>query len=81
MEQGDYEDLYASVRREEARAKDALISFEKSYPDVLNERTANEIIRQAAEKQEARASVLEKLRAAQQREQKPQTENNGDDTR
>ena len=87
MEQGNYESLYASVRGEEARAKDALISFEKSYPDVLNERNANEIIRQAAEKREARASVLEKLRAAQQREQKPQTEDgeksvrNGDDMR
>ena len=72
MEQGDYEDLYASVRREEARAKDALISFERKYPGALNGDNANVVIKQDAEKHETRDAELEKLRAAQQEETKRQ---------
>lgn len=70
MAKGGYEGLYASVSAEEARAKDALVTFEKNYPGALNEDNANDIIKKAAEKREDRASVLEKLRAAQQKDQK-----------
>ena len=72
MEKGGYEELYASVREEEAHAKDALISFEKKYPGALNENNANVVVRRDAEKHETKAAVLEKLRAAQQEETKRQ---------
>lgn len=72
MEKGCYEELYASVHEEEARTKDALISFEKKYPGALNEDNANVVIKQGAEKHGTRAAVLEKLRAAQQKEVKRQ---------
>ena len=72
MEQGGYEELYASVREEEAHAKDALISFERKYPGALNEDNANVLIRRDAEKHEARAAVLEKLRTTQQEAAKRQ---------
>ena len=72
MEQGGYEELYASVREEEAHAKDALISFEKRYPGALNEDNASVVIKRDAERRETRAAVLKKLRAAQQEEAKRQ---------
>ena len=72
MEKGGYEELYASVREEEAHAKDALISFERKYPGALNEDNTNVVIRRDAEKHETRGAVLEKLRAAQQEETKRQ---------
>ena len=62
----------SSVREEEAHAKDAPISFERKYPGALNEDNANVLIKRDAEKHEARAAVLEKLRAAQQEEAKRQ---------
>ncbi len=72
MEQGGYEYLYASVRGAEVRTKDALISFERKYPGALNEGNIDDVIKQDMEKNESRAAVLEKLRAAQQKETKRQ---------
>lgn len=48
----DMDALYAAYVNEEAAAKDALITFEDRYPDVLKENNLDEILNHLLERQE-----------------------------
>ena len=41
---GNYEQVYASISDEEKHSKDILIGFEKDYPGVTNESNINDIL-------------------------------------
>lgn len=45
LENGDFENVYASVKRDEVESKDILISFEKDYPKVAKESNINDILK------------------------------------
>lgn len=69
---GQYQALYSAVTQEEDSLGAMLTSFEQSYPGVVTEDNADEILTQLQERASsgantgARSSVLKKLRALQQ---------------
>ena len=49
---GDYENVYTSVKNEESESKDILIEFEKNYPKTIKESNVNDILKTLKEKRE-----------------------------
>ncbi len=50
LKNGDFENVYASVKNEEIESKDILIDFEKDYPQVAKESNINDILKTLKEK-------------------------------
>lgn len=50
LNNGDFEAVYASVKKEERNAKDILADFEKDYPKVVKESNVNDILKTLKEK-------------------------------
>lgn len=46
---GDFENVYESVKKDEIESKDTLIGFEKKYPDVVKESNVNDILKSLKE--------------------------------
>lgn len=63
---GNYVQVYESVRAEEKRSKDILLQFDEDYPGVAGEGNVNSILENLKAKQGERKSVLESLRAFQE---------------
>ena len=49
---GDYENVYTSVKNDESESKDILIEFEKNYPKTIKESNVNDILKTLKEKRE-----------------------------
>jgi len=64
MSNGNYEQIYNTVRSEEKRSKDVLIQFEQDYPNVTNTENVNTILSTLKSK----ASLLEQLKSAPNKE-------------
>lgn len=47
---GDFENVYTSVKNDEKESKDILINFEKDYPKVAKESNINDILKSLKEK-------------------------------
>ena len=62
---GNYVQVYESVRAEEKRSKDILLQFDEDYPGVAGEGNVNSILANLKAKQDEKKSVLESLRAIQ----------------
>lgn len=45
LENGDFENVYTSVKNDEIESKDILIGFEKDYPKVAKESNINDILK------------------------------------
>ena len=45
LKNGDFENVYTSVKRDEIESKDILIGFEKDYPKVAKESNINDILK------------------------------------
>ena len=65
MNNGNYEQIYNSVRSEEARSKDVLIQFQQDYPNVTNPENVNTILSTLKSK----ASLLEQLKSAAKKDE------------
>ncbi len=50
LKNGDFENVYASVKNDEIEFKDILIDFEKDYPKVAKESNINDILKTLKEK-------------------------------
>ena len=50
LKNGDFENVYASVKTDEIESKDILIGFEKAYPKVAKESNVNDILKTLKEK-------------------------------
>lgn len=50
LKNGDFENVYASVRTDEIESKDILIDFEKNYPKVAKESNIDDILNSLKEK-------------------------------
>lgn len=50
LKNGDFENVYASVKNDEIESKDILIDFEKDYPKVAKESNINDILKTLKEK-------------------------------
>lgn len=50
LKNGDFENVYASVKNDEIESKDILIGFEKDYPKVAKESNINDILKTLKEK-------------------------------
>ena len=50
LNNGDFENVYASVKNDEIESKDILIDFEKDYPKVAKESNINDILKTLKEK-------------------------------
>lgn len=53
LSHGDFENVYTSVKNDEAESKDILISFEKEYPKVAKESNINDILKALKEKRKS----------------------------
>jgi hypothetical protein len=47
---GDFENVYLSVKNDETESKDILVDFDKKYPKVTNESNVNDILKTLKEK-------------------------------
>ena len=45
LKNGDFDNVYTSVKKDEIESKDILIGFEKDYPKVAKESNINDILR------------------------------------
>jgi len=63
---GNYVQVYESVRAEEKRSKDILLRFDEDYPGVAGEGNVNAILASLKVKQGNKPSVREKLRKIQE---------------
>ena len=45
LKNGDFDNVYTSVKKDEIESKDILIGFEKDYPEVAKESNINDILR------------------------------------
>ena len=52
LNNGDFENVYASVKNNETLSKDILIDFEKDYPKVAKESNINDILKTLKEKRD-----------------------------
>lgn len=50
LKNGDFENVYSSVKNEEKESKDILVDFEKDYPKVVKESNLNDILNILKEK-------------------------------
>ena len=50
LKNGDFENIYTSVKKDEVESKDILIDFEKDYPKVAKESNINDILKTLKEK-------------------------------
>jgi predicted nucleotidyltransferase len=50
LKNGNFENIYTSVKQEEIESKDILIGFEKDYPKVAKESNINDILKTLKEK-------------------------------
>ena len=50
LKNGDFENIYATVKNDEIESKDILIDFEKDYPKVAKESNINDILKTLKEK-------------------------------
>ena len=50
LKNGDFENIYKSVKNEEIESKDILVDFEKDYPNVAKESNINDILKTLKEK-------------------------------
>ena len=50
LKNGDFENVYASVKNDEIESKDILVGFEKDYPQVAKESNINDILKTLKEK-------------------------------
>lgn len=50
LKNGDFENVYKSVKNEEIESKDILVGFEKNYPKVAKESNINDILKTLKEK-------------------------------
>lgn len=50
LKNGDFENVYTSVKKDELESKDILIGFEKEYPKVAKESNINDILKALKEK-------------------------------
>ena len=50
LKNGDFENIYKSVKKDEVESKDILIDFEKNYPKVEKESNINDILKSLKEK-------------------------------
>lgn len=50
IKNGDYENIYKSVKKEELESKDILLEFEKDYPKVAKESNINDILKSLKDK-------------------------------
>lgn len=50
LKNGDFENVYASVKNDEIESKDILVGFEKDYPKVAKDSNINDILRTLKEK-------------------------------
>ena len=50
LKNGDFENVYKSVKNEEIESKDILVDFEKDYPKVAKESNINDILKTLKEK-------------------------------
>lgn len=50
LKNGDFENVYTSVKKDEIESKDILIGFEKDYPKVAKESNVNDILKILKEK-------------------------------
>ncbi len=51
ISEGNYEEVYSSVKSEEKDSKEILVTFEKDYPRVTNESNINDILKTLKAKQ------------------------------
>ena len=52
MSNGDYDQVYDTIRQTEQETKDDLLRFEQDYPNVLSDKNLNDILRGLREKKE-----------------------------
>ena len=52
LKNGDFENVYASVKNDEIESKDILVDFEKDYPKVAKESNINDILKTLKEKRD-----------------------------
>ena len=45
LKNGDFDNVYTSVKKDEIESKDILIGFEKDYPKVAKESNINDILK------------------------------------
>jgi len=45
LKNGDFENVYTSVKKDEIESKDILIGFEKDYPKVAKKSNINDILK------------------------------------
>lgn len=50
LKNGDFENVYKSVKNEEIESKDILVGFEKDYPKIAKESNINDILKTLKEK-------------------------------
>lgn len=50
LNNGDFENVYTAIKKDEIESKDILINFEKGYPKVANESNINDILKLLKEK-------------------------------
>ena len=50
LKNGDFENVYASVKNDEIESKDILVDFEKDYPKVAKESNINDILKTLKDK-------------------------------
>ena len=63
LQNGRYEEIYASIHEEEKRSKEILVNFEQDYPSVTTEANVDDILSALKAK---KPSVLERLRDVEQ---------------
>lgn len=63
MEHPNLHEVYEQINRSEKEAKKILVDFEERYPGVTNDANVDTILKQAREKTESKAALLETLRA------------------
>ena len=62
LQNGNYEQVYATIAAEEQRTKDILIGFQQDYPGVTNADNIDSIVKNLTTRQDSKASILERLR-------------------
>lgn len=82
VQNGQYSELYSSVRDSEKESKTILIHFEKEYPNAANESNVNDILASLkAKKASAKESILDKLKNSEpskDKSGKTHSKNHGD---
>lgn len=70
MNNGNYEDIYSSIKESETRTKSFLLEFNSKYPDVLNNQNVNSVIEQNEKDSQSVIAYLNELSSKEKESEK-----------